>query len=448
MYRDELQDDEDLRVEIFHLKKQLSSIGGENHLLKVRIRKLQNEIIKKDKQMDVVLDPRKSVDVRKILYERSASFVLNMKEKNDELLHLLHEKDVIIRRLQNQLDVAKLYSQPPKKQFHCRCPESVDLDNKIRQIQLKMPCSKSANFSTSTMDESGKKKRNRSLSWTPGLQEAESTLIEDVELEEEGSNKFKAQSSTYDIKEQYKSLSRDHLLSIIENLKINQRYSPTSHQTSSRKSSPESDLERIELLCESPHEEIQQLHLHFLDMISEVDHLKSTIARLQNNQEKTDNVLKKKNTNIDKLAQEIKNLKRPKSRAKSSRGRNNRCYSSTDLVARVYSGSNSNNNTSKTCIRYDKEKRNKNCEKIIISKGKKYETQSESTPKIKNLKQVMKDAIIQVDKIDSPESVNECVYVEKGSITITQKATTSADKEYDYEDEVFEECDEESVAVS
>lgn len=60
----------------------------------------------------------------------------------------------------------------------------------------------------------------------------------------------------------------------------------------------------------------------------------------------------------------------------------------------------------------------------------------------------MKDAIIQVDKIDSPESVNECVYVEKGSITITQKATTSADKEYDYEDEVFEECDEESVAVS
>jgi hypothetical protein len=123
-----------------------------------------------------------------------------MKEKNDELLHLLHEKDVIIRRLQNQLDVAKLYSQPPKKQFHCRCPESVDLDNKIRQIQLKMPCSKSANFSTSTMDESGKKKRNRSLSWTPGLQEAESTLIEDVELEEEGSNKFKAQSSTYDIK--------------------------------------------------------------------------------------------------------------------------------------------------------------------------------------------------------------------------------------------------------
>lgn len=94
--------------------------------------------------------------------------------------------------------------------------------------------------------------------------------------------------------EQYKSLSRDHLLSIIENLKINQRYSPTSHQTSSRKSSPESDLERIELLCESPHEEIQQLHLHFLDMISEVDHLKNTIARLQNNQEKTDNVLKKK----------------------------------------------------------------------------------------------------------------------------------------------------------
>lgn len=89
-------------------------------------------------------------------------------------------------------------------------------------------------------------------------------------------------------------MSRDQLLSIIENLKNNQRYSPNSQQTSSRKSSPESDLERIELLCESPHEEIQQLHLHFLDMITEVDYLKNTIAELQMYQEKTDNVLKKK----------------------------------------------------------------------------------------------------------------------------------------------------------
>lgn len=96
--------------------------------------------------------------------------------------------------------------------------------------------------------------------------------------------------------DQYKSLSRDHLLSIIENLKSNQtRESPiTSRQMSSRKSSPESDLDRIELLCESPHEEIQQLHLHFLDMLSEVDYLKNTIAQLQSNQEMTENVLKTK----------------------------------------------------------------------------------------------------------------------------------------------------------
>lgn len=51
---------EDLRGEIFHLKKQLSAIDAENHLLKVRVRKLQNELLKKDKQIDAILNPRQA----------------------------------------------------------------------------------------------------------------------------------------------------------------------------------------------------------------------------------------------------------------------------------------------------------------------------------------------------------------------------------------------------
>lgn len=235
--------------------------------------------------------------------------MLNLKEKNDELLDILREKDVIIRRLQNQLDVTKLYSHNGK----CKCSEHSDFDSKIRQIQMKVPCSKNGNFKSSLLEE--KKKKNKIISWTSGLQEAESTLIRDAYLiqeEDESSSSSKSKEpSTSDIKgeakinyfqvfnniflfiDQYRNLSRDHLLSIIENLKNNQR-SPSSRQTSSRKSSPESDLERIELFCESPHEEIQQLHFHFLDMISEVDFLKSKIALLQNSQEKTETVLKKK----------------------------------------------------------------------------------------------------------------------------------------------------------
>ncbi|RZC38127.1 hypothetical protein BDFB_007436, partial [Asbolus verrucosus] len=359
-------------------------------------------------------------------------------------------KDIIIRRLQNQLDVTKLYSQAPKKYFQCKCSDQMDLDNKLHKIQLKVPC-----FKNSSLDENGKKKKkkSRSLSWTPELQE-ESTLMEDDI--EENSEKNKEQCNTYDIKDQYKSLSREHLLSIIENLKNNQRSSPASRQASSRKSSPESDLERIELLCESPHEEIQQLHLHFLEMISEVDHLKNTIAQLQNNQEKTDNVLKKKDTNIDRLAQEIKNLKRPKSRTKSNRNRSSRSYySSTDLVARVYSA-----NTNQKCSRYEKEtKKNKMNEKSgsgnindTVNKRKKREmlstSDTDNSQKNKNMKQTVKDVMIQVDETDSP-NVSRCVYVEKGSITITKKAgtsQTSVDKEFTYDDEVFEECDEESGA--
>lgn len=51
------QDDLDLRNKIYSLKKQLSQTNGENHLLKVKIRKLQDEVNKKDKQMDLLIDP-------------------------------------------------------------------------------------------------------------------------------------------------------------------------------------------------------------------------------------------------------------------------------------------------------------------------------------------------------------------------------------------------------
>lgn len=60
--------------------------------------------------------------------------------------------------------------------------------------------------------------------------------------------------------------------------------------------SPQSDLDRTELLHEpsSQHVEIQKLQSHFFDMFLEIDVLKSTVKKLEDEQEKTLEILKEK----------------------------------------------------------------------------------------------------------------------------------------------------------
>lgn len=50
---------EDLKCELFELKKRSHEIASENYLLKVKVRKLQNEVDKKNKQIECLLDPKK-----------------------------------------------------------------------------------------------------------------------------------------------------------------------------------------------------------------------------------------------------------------------------------------------------------------------------------------------------------------------------------------------------
>lgn len=52
---------EDLKNEVLNLKKRYSSIQNENHLLKVKVRKLQDELSKKDKHIEVLLNPKKVI---------------------------------------------------------------------------------------------------------------------------------------------------------------------------------------------------------------------------------------------------------------------------------------------------------------------------------------------------------------------------------------------------
>lgn len=76
----------------------------------------------------------------------------------------------------------------------------------------------------------------------------------------------------------------------MDDLKSNQEFSSTSRKSDS----PKSDLERIELQCDTAHRKIQQLRDCFLDMISDVDRIKNTISNLKVDHAKTKAILKEK----------------------------------------------------------------------------------------------------------------------------------------------------------
>lgn len=50
---------EELQFQIYHLKKENSNLKNENQLQKVKVRKLTEELNKVNKQLDVILDPKK-----------------------------------------------------------------------------------------------------------------------------------------------------------------------------------------------------------------------------------------------------------------------------------------------------------------------------------------------------------------------------------------------------
>lgn len=53
------EDLNDLKYDMFQIKKRLHERSSENQLLKVQVRKLQTELNKKNKQFDALLDTRK-----------------------------------------------------------------------------------------------------------------------------------------------------------------------------------------------------------------------------------------------------------------------------------------------------------------------------------------------------------------------------------------------------
>ncbi|ESO82030.1 hypothetical protein LOTGIDRAFT_170441 [Lottia gigantea] len=97
--------------EVLELRKQISNLGHDNSTMKAKVRRLEEDKIKKDKEMESLLNPSKSDDIRRTLGDRkpdSGAVIHSLKQKILKLEMQLREKDAAFGKLQGDLKVTKI----------------------------------------------------------------------------------------------------------------------------------------------------------------------------------------------------------------------------------------------------------------------------------------------------------------------------------------------------
>lgn len=179
--------------------------------------------------------------------ENGATIVMNALDRNLKLQKLLDERNSQIKKLESELETTRLYTNK-KRPVSVKSNNGVEMD----KMKINMP------VKNLTIKES---KGEKSNSLTASLEYIK--LIIKMFI-------FLMFCNNY----------RGHCAYNANNEKNIQDYCPRNS------GSPESDLDRNELFCETPHKEIQQLHKYVIDVLSEVDTLKETIAQMQGERNK------------------------------------------------------------------------------------------------------------------------------------------------------------------
>ncbi|KAJ8037526.1 IQ domain-containing protein E [Holothuria leucospilota] len=101
---------EDMYDDILDLKKQVNALSKENDRLKARNRRLEDEHVKKEKQIEQLLDPTQG-DLRLTLSSRqpdAAAKMSSLKQKNLKLEMVLKDKEAELSKLQGDLKSTKI----------------------------------------------------------------------------------------------------------------------------------------------------------------------------------------------------------------------------------------------------------------------------------------------------------------------------------------------------
>uniref|UniRef100_T1JGV1 Uncharacterized protein n=1 Tax=Strigamia maritima TaxID=126957 RepID=T1JGV1_STRMM len=272
---------EDLQDEVIQLKKvvSLASISDENSTLKAKIRRTEEENVKKDKQILQYLDPNQNEELRRLLMDKKSAAnttINNLKQRVIKLELSLKEKEQALKKLQTDLKATKV---------------------KETKVQLETCYAEIARLKSLNQKKT-----------SPG--KAQKEYMEDAESEDKMQSRFEnygpsAVERAYSGKVEYANMTRDQLLSVlVEMEKKLKRQRPDG--TSDSKLYHEK--KKLEEKLKQVSEELHSYQKLSETRETEIKSLRSTLANLQRSSEKDIGLRQSTSSRIQQNSSEAEKL--------------------------------------------------------------------------------------------------------------------------------------------
>ncbi|KAM9179011.1 IQ domain-containing protein E isoform 1-T1 [Mergus octosetaceus] len=281
---------EDMYDEIIELKKTIQAQKNEGDRMKTKLRRLEEENNRKDKQIEQLLDPSKCSELARALSEKKSDngwVVSGLKQKVLKLEQQCKEKDNAINKFQSDLKTNNLeemrmametyYEEVHRLQVLLAKSETMRKNTEDRDTQKRL---KALNAAVLRLSRNIKELQDENRSLKEDLDHVVSTSL--------ASNKTKNYSEWSKQRLVRRILELEKKLGAMENTRV----SPTDSESSQLlavSSSPSADLD---------HPDSQQV-----DHVKECHHLRGLVKKLKSDRRALQNLLLSKELDIKQLLQ-------------------------------------------------------------------------------------------------------------------------------------------------
>ncbi|XP_027324789.3 IQ domain-containing protein E isoform X3 [Anas platyrhynchos] len=281
---------EDMYDEIIELKKTIQAQKNEGDRMKTKLRRLEEENNRKDKQIEQLLDPSKCSELARALSEKKSDngwVVSGLKQKVLKLEQQCKEKDNAINKFQSDLKTNNLeemriametyYEEVHRLQVLLAKSETMRKNTEGRDTQKRL---KALNAAVLRLSRNIKELQDENRSLKEDLDHVVSTSL--------ASNKTKNYSEWSKQRLVRRILELEKKLGAMENTRVSPADSESS-QLLAVSSSPSADLD---------HPDSQQV-----DHVKECHHLRGLVKKLKSDRRALQNLLLSKELDIKQLLQ-------------------------------------------------------------------------------------------------------------------------------------------------
>ncbi|XP_076443397.1 uncharacterized protein LOC143281951 isoform X2 [Babylonia areolata] len=264
--------------EVLELRKQISAMNHDSATMKTKIRRLEEDNLKKEKEIESLLNPGKSEEIRRTLGDRkpdSGAVIHSLKQKILKLEVQLRDKESAHNKLVADMKVTKV--EELKIQMEALYQEIVRLQNVKSSSSSKVGSENSVRVKALNETILRLSRTNEALQQeNQGLKEDLQKAIDDADVKP-------------DLDKEYEDMNRRELLMALHKLERSQeraeRYETDSLMSGTN--GRDGDLSLSKLVQKGTLEQrLDQLDQRETELLDEIHHLKQTIKRLREERRK------------------------------------------------------------------------------------------------------------------------------------------------------------------